>query len=105
RGGHGTSLAPGVQFGIVFLNGPDRDLGRCRTHGDIGGTGRNAYAADYVDLVTNSGGHGRTPPGWHRRQGLPGISGRVVLPRIVDRNPRCRTCRRVHESAERVNLP
>ena len=78
---------------------------RCWTHGDIGGTGRKARATNHVDFVASRGGHGRTPLGGHWRESLPGVVGRVVLPRIVDRNPRCGTRGRIHESAERVNLP
>lgn len=75
------------------------------TDGDIGGAWRKGYATDHIDFIANRGGHGRTSLNRHGRQSLPGIGGRIVLPSVVDRNPRRGAGRRIHESAERINLP
>ena len=65
-------------------------------------------AADHVDLAADFDGHRGPAFAGQRRQRLPGVGRRIVLPRVVDGFP-CAAGRdlgvlRRHEAADHVNL-
>ena len=84
---HRGAALPLVRGGVVHFVGGEH-LGRSvRGEERVLGCFHRGGATDHVDLAAVFGGQCGAAPGGHRRQRLPGIGGRIVLPHVVNRLP------------------
>jgi hypothetical protein len=108
RHGHRPAALPLVGGGVVHLVGAE-NLSRSEEREEwILGPFHRGGAADHVDLAADFDGHRGPALAGQRRQRLPGIGRRIVLPNVVNRFP-CGADRdigflRDDEATDHVNL-
>src|SRR5262249_39641373 len=84
---HRAAIGPRIGRGVVHLISAEYARGTIAEERRLTGVLHDRGAANHVELSANLLGNCRTAFDRHWRQRAPGVSARVVLPRIVDRLP------------------
>ena len=87
RHGHGPAALPLVRLRVVHLVSAENPRRSEEREERVLGPFRRRGAADHVDLAADFRGNRGPALAGQRRQRLPGIRRRVVLPRVVNRFP------------------